>query len=202
MPSECAFIVRNQAEICAAMSRMIPAPFFLCTNSVALDYCKMKGYAAMLLDEELIREEYKRLNAWGIRQTLCFIERAKVSESDHTLSETNFMYLSAFFVQVLMNVLVLGRIRQAHTIGELTIFDDDNRSLLQTTCREYQRLIDPSLRVNILPVATQKKSGTLSTRLKQVVAGPVNILAQLRYRRWLKEGKKIGVASGAFNHLG
>ena len=203
MPSfSSAFIVRDRREVELAAGKAKAGTLFLCTNTETLLCCRAKDHPALLLDEDLIAEEFKPINAWAFRQTLNFILKFQDEKKSWIFLESNFMYVCALFVQVLMSVLVFEKLKKDHNIGRLSMFESKN-PLLAETYSEYRRLFQPSLEVVLLPkLAGQNSAKGPKAWIFPILSGLTNRMAWGRIRRSLRKEKNIFLTSGALNHLG
>jgi hypothetical protein len=154
-----------------------------------------------LLDEDIISDSFKSINVWAYKNTIDLVSRYTSDTKNYVFLQTNFMYLCAFFVQIVMSVKVLKAIQAEYGIEKVAFFKKE-RSLLAAMFQSAE--LKPHLQWEIEayePLDSKKTPLPLRARVR-------NGLAALAYRFALGAAKvrrseqtRATLVSGSLNHL-
>lgn len=199
------FLVRAPQEVRVAFTLRSPETVFLCTNQEAAKECVKMGAPYVVLDEDLIRGNYRRINQWAIEQALFFIRRYRDDKRKHLFLESYFYDIKSVFIRVLKYILVLDKVMDRQEQVELTAFGD-GRSILEIAYAGYCGAINKSVTFNLLPKNKDSHASVFSRPFKAVAYEVAAIAINIASRFWLSRilGKKRRgpvFVSGAIQHL-
>lgn len=194
-----AFIVRDVSEVRRAQA--VPgAKLFFCTNKRTLDACVERSLDALLLDESVVREEYRGINTWALRMTFAFIEKFRSDRKKYVFAESSFMTIEAFFAQVLKDLLVLQKWVSQKKITRLAVFEKP-QSLLAALCRHAASHL--SVPVDMLPaVDSPVPAVPARERFKTFFYALAGAVMTAFSKTALITRRRVILVSGALNHLG
>jgi len=196
-------LVRDRSEINAAVSLGLEKGMFLCTNGLASGVCAEKGLRHSLMDEALIKEDYRAINQWAMDRSLFFIDRLRDDKARRRFLEIYFYDVKAIFIRCLKYILVLEKVvlpaeACLHLFGK-------KGSLLELTYRHYAEALRPSLRLEVVPGVDKSRRAIrrlLPKRwIERVFARTANAFGRRKLRTIAKGSAKIVIASGSLGHL-
>ncbi len=197
-----AYLVRNSADLNVFVGSAAKE-LFLCTDQKVLALCNEKGVDALLLDEDMIPEDHRRMNLWAFEMAVTFTERSFADRKEQVYFESNFLLMQRLFIQVLKYRLVLKKILNDRDIRTIHM-QENEASLLRMVWGLYLEYSNPSTKLHVHALKGEAAVNK-SRMVKQTILAPIIKMADRYNRSVLKrisrqKGRTV-LASGGINHL-